>query len=67
MKARNLVVAMLAALGASSASAALVDLNGLGYVTYGDGNSYSLAVANYFACGKEYVSAPRSPFLRSRV
>ncbi len=60
MKAKNLVVAMLAALGASSASAALVDLNGLGYVTYGDGNSYSLAVANYFACGKEY--GPGCPY-----
>jgi len=46
MKAKNLVVAMLAALGASSASAALVDLNGLGYVTYGDGNSYSGASKN---------------------
>ena len=60
MKARNLVVAMLAALGASSASAALVNLNGLGYVTYGDGNSYSLAVANYFACGSEY--GPGCPY-----
>ena len=60
MKARNLVVAMLAALGASSASAALVNLNGLGYVTYGDGNSYSLAVANYFACGSEY--GPSCPY-----
>lgn len=54
MKARNILVTMLAAFGASSASAALVDLTGVGYVTYGDANSYSLAVANYFStCGKE--------------
>lgn len=54
MKTKSLIFAMLAAFGASSASAALVDLTGLGYVTYGDGNSYSLAVANYFSCGSEY-------------
>ncbi|MCK6409534.1 PEP-CTERM sorting domain-containing protein [Thauera sp.] len=60
MKARNIIVAMLAAFGASSASAALVNLSGVGYVTYGDGNSYSLAVANYFACGSEY--GPGCPY-----
>jgi hypothetical protein len=38
----------------SGVQAATVDLTGVGYVTYGDANSYSLAIANYYsACGKE--------------
>ncbi len=36
------------------AHAATVDLTGLGYVTYGDANSYSLAIGNYYACGSEF-------------
>lgn len=31
----------------STGHAATIDLTGLGYVTYGDGNSYSLPIANY--------------------
>lgn len=55
MKPRMILAAMLTAFGASTASAALVDLSNLGYVTYGDGNSYSLAIGNYFsACGSEW-------------
>lgn len=45
MKTKYLCTLML--LGTSySASAALVDLTGAGYVTYGDFNSYSLPIAS---------------------
>jgi len=54
----KLLAGIFGALSAGMVSAAVtptVDLAGLGYVTYGDGNSYSLAIGNYFSpCGKEY-------------
>lgn len=60
MKTRNILLAIATAFGASAASAALVDLTQLGYVTYGDANSYSLAVGNYYTCGSEY--GPGCPY-----
>jgi len=46
MKTKLIIAALLA--GASvSASAADIDLTGLGYVQYGDAQSYSLPIANY--------------------
>lgn len=53
MKINRILVALLAGFCFQSSHAALVDLTGLSYVTYGDGNSYSLAVGNYYACGSE--------------
>lgn len=40
-------------LASSGVQAATIDLTGVGYVTYGDANSYSLAIANYYTCGAE--------------
>ena len=51
MKTNKLLAAVLACLSMQAAGAATVNLTGLGYVTYGDANSYSLAAANYYACG----------------
>lgn len=48
------VLAGLLSAGSAHAAVTAVDLTGVGYVTYGDANSYSLAVANYYQCGKEY-------------
>jgi hypothetical protein len=47
MKARTLVTAIALACTTQTASAALFDLAGLGYVQYGDALSYSLPIANY--------------------
>lgn len=50
IKARN--VALLALLFASGAvSAATVNLNGIGYVQYGDGMSYSMPLSNWYVTG----------------
>lgn len=52
MKTKLIIAALLA--GASvSASAATIDLTGLGYVQYGDAQSYSLPIANYQVTGQE--------------
>lgn len=56
MNAKQLLLAAFAAFGLPAASAVTIDLTGLGYVTYGDANSYSLAIANYYSCGS--VSGP---------
>lgn len=51
MFSRRALIGAIAALGAPLAGAATIDLTGVPYLTYGDANSYSLAVANYITCG----------------
>lgn len=47
MKIRSVITAMSVAFCAQAAVAATIDLSGLGYVQYGDAQSYSLPIANY--------------------
>lgn len=46
-KIRTAITAMSVAFCAQGAMAATIDLTGLGYVQYGDAQSYSLPIANY--------------------
>lgn len=61
MKAKKFVLTAIAGLWVQLSGAATVDLTGVGFVTYGDANSYSLAIANYYSpCGSE--SGPTCPY-----
>lgn len=64
MKIRTLVSAMSVAFFAQAAVAATVDLTGLGYVQYGDAQSYSMPIANYqygFNTNNGPFAIPSSP------
>lgn len=60
MGIKKILSMSLIAASLQGAQAATVDLSQLGYVTYGDANSYSLAIGNYYACGSEY--GPTCPY-----
>lgn len=51
----------IALCGAGTASAATIDLNGIGYVQYGDGLSYSMPFAQYQRTG-DYTPTPGDEF-----
>jgi hypothetical protein len=61
MTTKKIILTAVAGLWVQLSGAATVDLTGVGYVTYGDANSYSLAIGNYYSpCGAE--TGPTCPY-----